>query len=346
MLRAGEIVAEPIFADRIQHVLSQPAEEIVNQLPYFDGLRPEERVSVARRISSVHLQAGERFVLDSPMLLAVASGELSLVREGTDRMTLFSGDSLGETEVLAGKPLQGVLTAVSPATIATFDSTAIESITHDFPVVGLPWVTELARELRWRNDLLREVLLATGANLPPRQLRLLLRHRRARLKRRRQYPLHRILALLARLLVAEPSRRPVFWMFFGLVLALVSARAMVAMILRRGLQEHLFALIETASGHPIHVHHFNYGLLLVTLIGLLAMLPQARRALRVLSFLYGFGLGLVVDEFALLWNLDPNYYQPSSRLAAALAVFVLVQLVYFRSLYLAIGRRLLARLRA
>ncbi len=116
------------------------------------------------------------------------------------------------------------------------------------------------------------------------------------------------------------------------------------MILRRGMQERLFALIGTRSGNPIHVHHFNYGLLLVSLAGLLALIPRTRRALRVLAFLFGFGVGLVVDEFALLWNLNPDYYQPSSRLAAALMVFALFQLVYFRSFYTSIGRRLLARM--
>ena len=70
----------------------------------------------------------------------------------------------------------------------------------------------------------------------------------------------------------------------------------------------------------------------------------ARRVLRTLAFLFGFGLGLVVDEFALFWNLDPNYYQPASRFAAALVLFALGQVVYFRAVWIAIGRRVLARL--
>lgn len=210
--------------------------------------------------------------------------------------------------------------------------------------MAVAWVNELARELRWRNDLLREILLARSAKLPPLEMQLILRRRLARLKRRRQYPLHRIAALIVRSLITEPARRRAFWVFAGASLALVSARTMVALILRRGLQEHLFALIETTAGNPIHVHHFNYGLLLVAFAGVLAMIPRARRALRALSFIYGFGLGLVIDEFALLWNLNPDYYQPLSRLAAALLLFALFQVVYFRSLYLALGRRLVARI--
>jgi hypothetical protein len=148
---------------------------------------------------------------------------------------------------------------------------------------------------------------------------------------------------LARALLVEPARRPAFWILAGAALALLSARTVVAVILRRGLQRSLFALIETSAGHPIHVHHFNYGLLLVALIGFLAMIPRLRRNLRGLSFFYGFGLGLVVDEFALLWNLNPDYHQPGSRLAGVALIFALLQIVYFRSLYVALGRRLIAR---
>jgi hypothetical protein len=114
--------------------------------------------------------------------------------------------------------------------------------------------------------------------------------------------------------------------------------------LRNGLQKHLFALIPSEDGNPIHVHHFNYGLLIVSLVGLVSMVPRVRRALRPLSFAFGFGMGLVVDEFALLWNLNPDYYQPASRLAAGLVLLALIQIVYLRSVYVAIGRRILARI--
>ena len=74
------------------------------------------------------------------------------------------------------------------------------------------------------------------------------------------------------------------------------------------------------------------------------MMPVVgRRFLRPLSFLFGFGVGLVVDEFALFWNLNPDYYQASSRLVAALVVFALAQIVYFRALYATVWRRLVAR---
>jgi len=322
----------------------ESSEDLVELLPSLDALRPDEKVRVARRIRVVPLQAGEKYALDRPMLIVIGGGELLLIRREGERTSLYPGDSVGSAEVLAGRQVPGTLSAVKPSLIGVVDESAAAAILEEFPIVAVAWVNELARELRWRNDLLREILLARSAKLPPLEMQLILRRRLARLKRRRQYPLHRIAALIVRSLVTEPARRRAFWVFAGASLALVSARTMVALILRRGLQEHLFALIETTAGNPIHVHHFNYGLLLVAFAGVLAMIPRARRALRALSFIYGFGLGLVIDEFALLWNLNPDYYQPLSRLAAALLLFALFQVVYFRSLYLALGRRLVARI--
>ena len=322
----------------------ESSEDLVELLPSFDALRPDEKVRVARRIRVVPLQAGEKYALDRPMLIVIGGGELLLIRRKGERTSLYPGDSVGSAEVLAGRQVPGTLSAVKPSLIGVVDESAAAAILEEFPIVAVAWVSELARELRWRNDLLREILLARSAKLPPLEMKLILRRRLARLKRRRQYPLHRIAALIVRSLITEPARRRAFWVFAGASLALVSARTMVGLILRRGLQEHLFALIETTAGNPIHVHHFNYGLLLVAFAGVLAMIPRARRALRALSFIYGFGLGLVIDEFALLWNLNPDYYQPLSRLAAALLLFALFQVVYFRSLYLALGRRLVGRI--
>src|SRR5262249_264633 len=171
------------------------------------------------------------------------------------------------------------------------------------------FVTELGRELKWRNDLLREVVLARAERLPEAQIESMLRRRRRRLVAHRRASLTRGLTLLWRAVISEPARRPTFWMFVGAVLALVGARSLSGLIIKNVLQKKLFALIGGGEGwNPIHVHHFNYGLILVSLVGLLALAPRMRQRLRLLAFLFGVGLGLVVDEFALLWNLNPDYY--------------------------------------
>jgi hypothetical protein len=89
----------------------------------------------------------------------------------------------------------------------------------------------------------------------------------------------------------------------------------------------------------MHVHHFNYGLILIGASGLAALFPFGRRGLRLLAFAFGIGCGLVFDEFALFWNLNPEYAQSLSLIAAAIMVSVLVQLTYFRRFWAALGRR-------
>ncbi len=69
------------------------------------------------------------------------------------------------------------------------------------------------------------------------------------------------------------------------------------------------------------------------------MFPFGRRMLRGLALLFGLGAGLVFDEFALFWNLNPEYAQELSVIAAGLAIAVLIQLTYFRRFWTAIVRR-------
>lgn len=324
------------------------ADDVLSLVPYFKRLRPDERVRVARALAITHLAPAETFALDpaAPKLVIVVEGELALTTQGGGRGRLFPGDSLGDYEVVEGKGEAGLLTARAASTVATLDHASLEKLFEQLPIIGVRFVAELGRELKWRNDLLREVCLARAEGLAPARLEGVLRRRRRTLRRKRQSSLRRLGAGVWRLLVSEPARLPSFWMFAGAVLALVSARAVVAFIISRGLQKTMFALIGGAEGRPIHIHHFNYGLLLVSVIGLVSMLPRVRPYLRALSFVFGFGLGLVVDEFALLWNLNPDYYQASSRLAAGLVLFALAQVVYFRAMYANLWRRLTARRRA
>jgi len=62
------------------------------------------------------------------------------------------------------------------------------------------------------------------------------------------------------------------------------------------LEKRLFALVPGDDPNPMHVHHFNYGLILIGAAGLAALFPFGRRALRVLGFAFGFGCGLVFER--------------------------------------------------
>ena len=214
----------------------------------------------------------------------------------------------------------------------------------EFPSIALPLLFRLGNDLKWYNDLLRDASAAHVDGLGASAVAGLLRRHVRRIHHQRRSPIRNIVELLVRTLISAPAERPSFWMFAGVVAGLAGARSLVAYIIQNGLQNKMFALIGGQQGNPVHIHHFNYGIIIIGLVGILSMVPATRRALRFLSFGFGVGIGLLVDEFALFWNLNPDYYQPSSRVAAAFVLFVLAQVVYFRNLYLAAIHRLVARM--
>jgi hypothetical protein len=226
-----------------------------------------------------------------------------------------------------------------PVTVLLLDRPGLDALTAEFPAIVPPLLTEVARELRWKNNLLREVTIASAEGLSGAQLETVLGHRRRRLGRRHDGLVRRATRSLLRRLLVEPARQPLFWTLLGFVAALATARTVVHEIISSGAQKRFFALIGGGAGNPIHIHHFNYGIALVALTGFAALHPKARRVLRLLAFTFGFGCGLVIDEFALLWNLNPDYYQTSSRIAMVVVGGVLLQVVYVRSVYAELGRR-------
>ncbi len=332
----------------VSPALANALDLAIATIPYFRALRPDERARVAGLMQVVSLQPAQELRMggDGAVVLVILAGEVTLSRGGLGDIELGEGDWTDELRAVCGQGREGAVVARSPARLALLDTSALDRLFEHMPVIAVPLLAELGRESSRCNDLMRDVALARASGLAPPAFAAFVARRRRRLLRRRQASTARLGSLLWRALVIEPSRRLAFWIFLGTALALVTARTVVAMILYHGLQGRLFALIGGGEDqNPIHIHHFNYGLILVSLVGLLSFLPRTRRALRTLSFIFGFGVGLVVDEFALLWNLNPDYYQPESLLAAWAVLFVLFQVVYFRSLYLAIARRLLAWIR-
>jgi hypothetical protein len=148
-----------------------------------------------------------------------------------------------------------------------------------------------------------------------------------------------------RRLVVQQGAEPPFWMLVGFILSLGLARLTVFLILRYHLEKQLFALVPGTDPNPSHIHHFNYGLVLIGLSGLAALFRFGRRALRLLAFAFGFGCGLFFDEFAIFWRLDPEYAQPLSLVAAGVALVVLFQLTYLRAFWGALLRRAYLALR-
>jgi len=327
-------------------------ETILSSLSLFEHLRADEIGRIAKRFAVSALAAGEskRFAAtaDEARLIVVISGRIELhvtAGVGVLRSTLEPGDRYGETGLLTALPRAATITADVPSEIATLDVAGLDALLEEIPAIALPLSTELASELAAKDDAVRQLLELHAERLPAEQLTAAIAERRAAISRHGARVARNSPRALFRRLVVQKGAEPPFWMLAGFILSLSLARLTVAMILKYGLEKQLFALVPGHDPNPEHVHHFNYGLILIGASGLGALFPFGRRILKGLSFAFGVGAGLVFDEFALFWNLNPEYAQSLSLIAAGVMVAVLVQLTYFRRFWTAIARRSWLKLR-
>jgi CRP-like cAMP-binding protein len=324
----------------------QALESVLSSLSFLAELRQDVIGRVAQRVATAALGEGESRVFEATMetarLVVVVSGEAELVVEspaGAAASAMGSGDRYGEMALLTGHLRRFTLTATERALVATLSKTGLEAILNEFPAVALPLAAELARELRRKNDIVRQALELHAEGLPKAELEAAIEERRREVARRGAGVTRLTPRAIFKRLVVEQGAEPPFWMLVGFLASLAGARLTVAFILKYGLEKRLFALVPGSDPNPMHVHHFNYGLVLIGAAGLAALFPFGRRALRLLALVFGLGCGLVFDEFALFWNLNPEYAQSLSLIAAAMAAVVLFQMTYFRRFWAAMAQR-------
>jgi hypothetical protein len=249
------------------------------------------------------------------------------------------GDRFGDIALVSSHWRPFKMCGRRPCVLATIDRPGLERLLAEFPAVALPLAGELSRELRLRNDAVRQLLELHAEGLPPDQLASAVAERRRAISRHGATVTRLSPQALFRWLVVEPGEDPPFWMLVGFLVSLGLARLVVHLILKYHLESQLFALVQGKDPNPLHVHHFNYGLVLIGSAGLAALFPLGRKALRLLAFAFGAGCGLVFDEFSLIWNLNPEYARPSSLIASGVVAAVLAQLAYFRGYWRALARR-------
>lgn len=334
----------------MQRVTGEELERELRELPFLAPLRPDEVARAATRFKTQRLAAGQTIELgEEPVLCLVLSGAAKIVTaplpgQEAQADVLRSGDTFGDVALATGRPQPATLTAVGTAELARLDAPGLEFLVHEFPAMALPICEAVAHEVRFKDSLLRELGEIQALGLTGLALEGALSVRRGRLLDRGLRIARRAAGAVYRQTVVARGREPAFWMLLGFLLSIAGARLTVGAILRYHLESRLFALVKGDVGaNPMHLHHFNYGLVLVCLAGLANLFPRARQWARVWAALFGVGAGLIFDEWALIWNLDPNYYQPLSLLAAAGVGALLLQLLLFRRYWAAVLRRLWAR---
>ncbi len=97
--------------------------------------------------------------------------------------------------------------------------------------------------------------------------------------------------------------------FFVFLLTFIASRVLVILIMLRRVPD-LF--LHTGSG--THVHHLNYGIFLLSVVGglLVFIRNPSDRIRKTCAFLYGFGLALTFDEFGMWLHLGGSYWQRAS----------------------------------
>jgi CRP-like cAMP-binding protein len=327
--------------------VSEALESTLAGVSIFELLRADELARVASRFETHTVRRGDTFTLEieAPRIVVVVSGVVDLHARGASTR-LDPGDRWGDLGLLVERAQRADIVAQSAATLATLDSKGLDALLLEMPAIALPLARELASLLRVKNDERRQILELHAEGLPKDELEAAIEERKATIAARGVRVSRLSPRSLFQRLIVHQGAEPPFWMLVGFLASLGGARLMVALILKYGLEKRLFALVQGTDPNPMHVHHFNYGLIVASISGVASLFPFGRRALRFLAATFGIGIGLIFDEFALIWNLNPEYSQSLSLISAAIAFAVLVQLVYFRRFWSAALRRAVHRVRS
>lgn len=143
-------------------------------------------------------------------------------------------------------------------------------------------------------------------------------------------------------LVLSKRRELPFIIFFSFLVTFAVSRLVVYSI-QNDLMLGDVWFVDYLFINGVHIHHFNYGILLLAISGLWALLDEKRNHLYVMAILYGMGLGLIMDEFGILVTLDEAYWVRLSYDAVIITSLVFLNIIYFKSFWGRVGKILFKR---
>lgn len=92
----------------------------------------------------------------------------------------------------------------------------------------------------------------------------------------------------------------------------------------------------------VHIHHLNYGIFFLAITGFIALafplFTQKHR--HGLAMIYGIGLGVASDEFAMWLLLEDNYWARLSYDAVLIISLVLLNIIYFKGFWLYMAKKM------
>jgi hypothetical protein len=143
--------------------------------------------------------------------------------------------------------------------------------------------------------------------------------------------------IVDRLFVAKLREIP-FIVFLSFLVTFIVSRAYVYVTNHDILETPL--LLKNISINGVHVHHLNYGIIILSIVGFRALYNINPAVHRKLAGFFGIGLGLTFDEFALWLQLKDDYYASMTYDAIITISVILLSCVYFPDFWAKTGPQL------
>ena len=120
-----------------------------------------------------------------------------------------------------------------------------------------------------------------------------------------------------RLREAHPTRRGLILAWWGFTITFGGLRLLTWLI-----HIHAAGLGNVGAG-GVHLHHYLYGILILTIVSILGLVERSPRMRAWLGLAAGIGLALIVDEIALLVELKDVYWQGPGEVSVAVGVILI-----------------------
>lgn len=128
-----------------------------------------------------------------------------------------------------------------------------------------------------------------------------------------------------------------FIIFFSFLVTFILSRLIVY-----GIQQDIFPkFLEIFFSYiyikEFHIHHLNFGILILALTGFISIIRPLQKQLYKMAAIYGIGLGLTFDEFALWFTLNDNYWNRLSIDAIIVISGIFLNIIYFKNFWRKLG---------
>ena len=142
---------------------------------------------------------------------------------------------------------------------------------------------------------------------------------------------------LYREVILKHQRAIPFIVLVSFLVTFIISRTVIYLI-----DAHMFPDLYIYIGET-HVHHLNLGIFLLSISGFLGLAVPNHRYRDLLAIVFGIGLGLTFDEFALWLFLQDDYYARISYEAIITISLILLNIIYFPDLWKRIFNIILRR---